>query len=111
MPQSFHITYGDFEAPAGTTVSGVLVVVTDAAGAHTVQSIAPSAPSAAFDLAPGDYTCSVQAVDHAGAFIGPEVTGAFSVAAPAPVPAAPADPAPAVPATVTVQIPVSVVIE
>lgn len=89
------VTYGDFSAPAGTTVANVVITIKDVAQGITVsQTVGVGTMSVSFaDVVVGTYTMTAQAVDEAGVSVGPAATGSFVVAAPA---------------TVIVQIPVAV---
>ena len=86
------ITYGKFEAPEGTVVTGIVLTFTDSTGAHQGVTLAPDGQPTAIDLPAETYTATAQAVDAAGANIGPAAVDTFTLVAPV---------------TVTVSIPVA----
>lgn len=91
------ITYGNFSAPAGTVVAGVVVtVIGTAAGNTTPITNSGSATETTVDIVVPEadtYNYTVQAVDGSNNPVGPAVAGSFAV----------------VNTNVTVSIPVSVV--
>ncbi len=77
-------TLKDVQAPAGTAQGKYLVTVTGSDNVDHSQSV--DAPTATFaDVAPGDYTASVQAQDSNGGVIGAKATAQFNVPKPADV--------------------------
>jgi hypothetical protein len=84
------ITYGDFQAPAGTVVVSVVLTYTDATGNHQGSTIPAGTQPAPVTLDPGVWTATAQAVDAAGNAVGPVATDTFTIE---------------VPATITVSIP------
>jgi hypothetical protein len=74
------LTYGEFQAPAGTVVTTFRCTFTDASGNHVGQDLAPGAASVTQKLTQGTWTFSVQNLDQNGAQIGPTATdGPFDV--------------------------------
>lgn len=88
------ITYGDFDAPAGTVVDQVIVMLIGNNPANSQsQAVAPDTPSVTFNNVAADtYTGSAQAISS-GVAIGPSVTDTITVSGPS---------------TVTVSIPQSI---
>jgi hypothetical protein len=68
--------------PAGTAAAGITITLVGAAVAPQTVTAAPYSASFA-DVAPGTYTASAQAVDHAGNALGAAaVSESFTIAAP-----------------------------
>lgn len=68
--------------PAATVAGGIVITLVGAAVAPQTVTTAPYSASFA-DVAPGTYTASAQAIDHAGNPLGAAaVSEAFTVAAP-----------------------------
>ena len=82
---TFAITYGNFNAPAGTVVAGILVTATASGNPANSFSteVAPGTADVTATLNPDNYTYTIQAVDANKTPIGPALTGTFTVATPA----------------------------
>lgn len=68
--------------PTGTTFSGYMFTLTD--GKTPVTQTTTALTSSFASVAPGSYTASAQAIDHAGAVFGPVVSVTLTVPVPAP---------------------------
>jgi hypothetical protein len=88
------LTYGDFLAPAGTVVTTIVCLFSEAAGAHVGQTVPAGTTTIRQDLDAGTWTFTAQALDQGGKLVGPPASdGPFTVQA----------------STVTVSIPVTAV--
>lgn len=68
--------------PTGTIPAGIVITLVGSSVAPQTVTAAPYSASFA-DVAPGQYTASAQAVDHAGAALGAAAVSAeFTIAAP-----------------------------
>jgi hypothetical protein len=76
------ITYGDFSAPAGTVVTAVVITFLDDLGIHRGLTLSPGGQPEAFDLPPGIYRATAQALDADGNAVGPAAVDSFVMEAP-----------------------------